>query len=76
MLRLWASAQLWHVSNVARRAEGDVEPFNIEGVEHAGATLRAAAELFHLPGCAGHITALDAGRPPVHVMLAQPDASS
>ncbi len=50
-------------------AEGGVEPFNVGGVEHAGAALRAAAHLFDLRRRARQNAALDADHLPLHVVL-------
>src|SRR5713226_6931380 len=50
-------------------AEGGIEPFNVGGVDHAVAALRAAAELFDLRGRAGQNAALDTDHAPLNVVL-------
>src|SRR5882724_2639741 len=50
-------------------AEGSIKPFNVGGVDHAGAALRAAPELLDLSRPASENTALDTHDAAVGVML-------
>src|SRR5262249_62144518 len=49
--------------------EGGIESFNVSGVDHARAALRAAAELFDLRGRASENAALNTDHMPLNIVL-------